>query len=241
MIYSTADLAPVLAVVAALGFAPASDKPAVNSAVGVGAPAPVSIPLVGFPQEHIPLAEWMSSEGWQSKREDPGRWEVGDGALHMVSDGDSVLIGTEKGFPRDVRATPRLRMTFRVKTVPHGTDLSRNSGDDAAFRVYAAFDKGGGVFSPPNSIAYTWTEHDDAGVVIKSGHFSNLFYISLGKGPTPGTDWVVAERDLTADYRRAFPKDSALPALKGLLLKCDSNDTKTSGEAWIRSVELLGP
>ncbi len=233
-----ANLAPVLAAAAALGFAPAADKPADIPALGVSAVA--AVPLAAFPQVHTRLADWMSAEGWQSKREDPGHWEVGDGALHMVSNGDSVLIGTEKGFPRDVRATPRLRMTFRVKTVPRGTDLSRNSGDDAAFRVYVAFDKGGGIFSPPNSIAYTWTESQDAGTVIKSGHFSNLYYVSLGKGPTSGTDWVVAERDLAADYRRAFPKDPALPALKGLLIKCDSNDTKTSGEAWLKAVELVG-
>src|SRR4051812_32176577 len=125
----------------------------------------------------------------------------------MVSAGNSVLIGTEKGYPVELGRAPRLRLKLTVKTVPRGTDLSRPSGDDAAFRAYLAFDKGGGLIKPPNTIAYAWTEKDPAGTVIRSGHFSNLFYVSLGSGAAPGR-WTVVERDLAADYRRAFPKES---------------------------------
>lgn len=193
-----------------------------------------AVPVAVFPDAPQELSAWMSANGWASKREDPKEWRLEPGVLHMLSHGDSVLIGTERGFPRPAT---RLRMTFKVGAVPRGTDLTRNSGDDAAFRVYVAFDKGGGIFSPPNSIAYTWTEREAAGTLIKSGHFSNLFYVSMGSGATPG--YVTVEADLAADYRRAFPKDAAVPALKGLLLKCDSNDTKTSAEAWLKSVELV--
>ena len=77
--------------------------------------------------------------------------------------------------------------------------------------------------------------------MIQSGHFSNLKYISVGSGPTPGTDWVIVERDVAADYRRAFPGEASLPRLKGLALKCDSNDTKTSAESWLAGVELIEP
>ena len=127
-----------------------------------------------------------------------------------------------------------------MRSVPRGTDLTRKSGDDAALRVYIAFDKGGGLFTPPNTIAYTWTEKEAAGTMIQSAHFSNLLYISIGKGPTPPDKWVVIERDLAADYRLAFPADAELPRLKALMAKCDSNDTKTSAESWLSSVEVRG-
>jgi len=201
----------------------------------------LAVALVVFPTDAVDFNAWMSTSGWVSKREDPKGWEVGGGALHMVSRSNSGLIATERGLPKTFVAGTRLRLQLRVTSVPRGTDLSRKSGDDAALRVYLAFDRGGGIFSPPNSIAYAWTEKEPAGTLIQSGHFSNLKYISLGSGPTPGTDWVVVDRDLAADYRRAFPDEASLPRLKGLLLKCDSNDTKTSAESWLAAVELIDP
>lgn len=220
-----------LSLAAALAAAPAVPS--------VGPAGPVPVPLVAFPDSSRPLAEWMAAEGWESKREDPGSWALEGGALHMAGKGDSVLIGTERGFPRAVSPGARLRVTLKVKTTPRGTDLAKKSGDDAALRVYVAFDKGGGLFSPQNTVAYAWTEREPAGTLIRSAHFANLNYVSIGHGPTPGADWVTLDCDLAADYKRAFPKDSALPRLKGLLIKSDSNDTKTSAEAWLKSVELV--
>jgi hypothetical protein len=217
-----------LSLAAALAAAPA--------APALGPAGPVPVPLVSFPDAPRPLADWMAAEGWASKREDPGHWSVGSGVLHMAGTGDSVLIGTEKGFPRAVAPGARLRLTLKVATTPRGTDLSRKAGDDAALRLYVAFDKGGGLISPPNTLAYAWTEREAAGTLVRSAHFSNLHYVSLGSGPT---DWVTVECDLAADYRRAFPKETSLPRLKGLLIKSDSNDTKTSAEAWLKSVELV--
>lgn len=197
-----------------------------------------SAPLLSFPAAKTDFAAWMKEGGWQSKRDRPSGWEIEGGALRLVSDGNSALIGTEKGFPLDAGAAPRLRVTLKVKAVPRGSDLSRKSGDDAALRVYLAFDRGGGMLKPPNTLAYAWTEKDDAGTMIRSAHYPNLYYVSLGKGATPQDRWTVAERDLAADYRRAFPDDPALPPLKGLMLKCDSNDTKTTAESALASIEL---
>ena len=199
---------------------------------------PAVIPLIVFPSAPLDILDWMSAEGWQSKRDDPRGWEVGGGALHFLSNADSVLLATERGFPRDISLTPILRLRLKVRAVPRGTDLARKSGDDAALRVFIAFERGGGLFSPPRTIGYNWTEKDDAGTLIASAYFSNVQYISLGKGITPGDEWVVVERDLAADYRRAFPADAEVPPLRGLALKCDANDTKTSAEAWLSEVGL---
>lgn len=196
-------------------------------------------PLLSFPAGKTDFATWMSAGGWQSKRDRPDGWEIVDGTLRLVSAGNSALIGTEAVFPSDVASSSRLRVTLKVKTVPRGTDLSRKAGDDAAFRLYLAFDRGAGLIRPPNTLAYAWTEKDDAGEIIPSAHFANLFYISLGKGPTSQGDWSVIERDLAADYRRVFPKETSFPRLKGLLLKCDSNDTNTSAESTLASIELV--
>lgn len=201
--------------------------------------AAVSATLISFPAGETDFARWMNAGGWQSKRNAPRDWAIADGRLRLVSDRNSVLIGTDRGFPIDIGAAARLRVSLKVKTVPRGADLSRKSGDDAAFRVYLAFDRGGGLIAPPNTIAYAWTEKDDAGALIPSAYFSNLYYISLGKGATRLDRWTVVERDLAADYRRAFPGERGLPRLNAMMLKCDSNDTKTAAESALSSIELI--
>lgn len=227
--------------------------------------APVATHSVAiFPQERVDIKTWMDANGWESKRNDPRRFEVARACLHMVSEKDSIMIGTERGFPVKISDWPRARVRLRIGKTPAGTNLAKTSGDDAAFRLYVVFDRGGGLFGPPNSLAYTWTENVGAGAVIRSAHFSNVRYLSIGRGvprapdtnpgdkPDPGDEpkpeapdadgWITVERDLTADYRRAFPEDKGdVPDLKAVMLKCDSNDTGTSAEAWVSTIELLAP
>ncbi len=197
-------------------------------------------PLVSFPQEKTDIFAWMRGNQWKSKRNDPGRFIIEDGALHMVSDNDSVLLATERGFPVDPRLRPKLRMTFRVGKIPAGADLSRKNGDDSAFRVYVAFERGGGIFSPPHTIAYTWTENLASGRAVQSAHFKNLRYLSIGSGIPAAPDWITIERDLLEDYRRLFPKHADdVPLLRGIALKCDTNNTGGSAESWLSKIELL--
>ena len=194
--------------------------------------------LVTFQEEPVPIMTWLKQNDWKSKRHNPARFEVGEGVLKMVSRDDSVMIGTEKGFPLDAANWPRIRLQFQVTKTPVGTDLTRKSGDDAALRVFLGFGQPKGFFRPPISLAYAWTEDVPEGTIITSPHFSYVKVISIGEGTTD--QWVTIERDLVKDFRAAFPGEELLP-LTGILLKCDSNNTGTSAEARIRSVELLAP
>ena len=206
--------------------------------------------LADFPRQPTEIREWMKQHDWKSKRNSPRDFELADGQLHLVSRDDSVLIGTRKGLALDPQEWPLLRFRLRVDENPRGMDLTRKSGDDAAFRIYVAFDRGGGLFSPPNTIAYTWTEDLKPDSLVRSAHFKRLRYMSIGKGVThegspaaAGTDaWVTIERDLVEDYRRAFPEERGpVPDFVGFMLKCDSNNTGTSASAWLSDLELVSP
>ncbi|MFT5286901.1 MAG: hypothetical protein ACI8TQ_003076 [Planctomycetota bacterium] len=195
--------------------------------------------LVRFPKEEIEIEEWMKSHGWEDQRGNPKNFRVGNERLLMVSEDDSIAIGTEEGFPYDPYKTPILRFRFRIHRTPTGTDLSKKRKDDSAFRLYVAFDRDEGIFSPPHSIAYTWTEQLDVETVVESPHFSNLRYLSIGKGTPKNEQWISIERNLLTDYRRLFGKEDGVPDLKGILLKCDSNNTGTSAKSEVAFVELL--
>jgi len=202
--------------------------------------------LADFPEERTEIGPWMKRHEWTSKRNSPRKFVLEKGRLHLVSDDDSVLIGTEEGLPLDPAAWPRLRFRLRVDEVPTGTDLTKKSGDDAAFRIYVAFDEGGGWLSPPDTIAYTWTEDVAPETLIQSAHYGRVRYLSLGRGITTGVDarddgWITIERDLAADYRRAFDAEGKVPDLVGFMLKCDTNDTGSSASAWLMDLELVAP
>jgi hypothetical protein len=202
-------------------------------------------PLAEFPRERTEIGSWMKRHGWKSKRNDPRRFELADGRLHLVSEDDSVLIGTREGLPVDPRAWPRLRFRLRVDRVPTGTDLAKKSGDDAALRVYVGFDEGGTWVTPPNTIAYAWTEDLAPETLVRSAHYRRLRYLSIGKGVTTATaddeGWVTIERDLGQDYRRVFGEEGEVPDVVGIMLKCDSNNTGTSASAWLADLALLPP
>lgn len=216
-------------------------------------------PLLLLPKEKVGIETWLKRSGWESKRNSPKRFEVGGRGLRMVSINDSVMIGTERGFPLDPSRFPKIRFTIRVEQNPRGMNLRRKSGEDAAFRLFVAFDHGAGLFRPPNSIAYAWVEKDwrppvakgekpasqptDKVIkdkVIRSAHYKNVRFIPIGHGKTRAAHFVTIDRDLQADYRRAFPNHRGpVPKLRGVMLKCDSNNTGTRAEAWISRLELI--
>lgn len=189
----------------------------------------------------------MERAGWESFRGNPRRFEIGRGYLKMVSSDDSVSIQTERGFPLDPRQQSRLEMKFQVKAIPRGTNLTKKSGDDSAFRLYVAFDRGGFIgLLPPNTIGYSWTEASAPGQVVQSEHFERLRYLSVGHGlpaagpaGTTSEGWISVTRDLAADYRRVFPEDTdGVPEVLGIVLKCDSNNTHTTAESWVSEISI---
>lgn len=202
--------------------------------------------LADFPEERVEIKRWMKTHDWKSKRNSPRDFRIQSGRMHLVSDDDSVLIGTQKGMPLDPALWPRIRFRLRVDRNPEGTDLTKKSGDDAAFRIYVAFDEGGGLISPPNTIAYTWTEDLAPEALIQSPHYKRLHYMSIGQGLTSELSdanedgWITVERDLLADYRRVFG-GKQVPDLVGFMVKCDSNNTETSASAWLADLELVAP
>lgn len=208
--------------------------------------------LIDFPSERVEIKEWMKHHGWRSKINNPHRFEMGNGHLRLVSVNDSVLIGTERGFPINVHEWPRLLIRLRVVQNPRNTDFANRSGDDAAFRLYVAFDRGKGLFHPPHTIAYAWTEKVKPGTLVNSPFFKQVRYLSIGTGLTADEgdkagkaaehSWVTLERNLLKDYQLAFPDEQKeVPSLVGIMLKCDSNNTKSYAESWLSELTLLAP
>lgn len=190
-------------------------------------------PLFDLPAAATPIDDWLKAGAWEVDRHSPKHWTVADGALHMVSSGDSVMIHTERGFPYDPGEYPMVHFEVKVDALPAGADNSKSGKDDSAFRLFFSFDTSG---TPPKTVGYGWTWNDPLDAVVTSGHFKNVKVVVIAAGADQLGAWLTIDRDLAADYRRCFG-DGPVPKVKAVALKCDTNDlAKTRAESWVRAV-----
>jgi hypothetical protein len=112
-----------------------------------------------------------------------------------------------------------LRWRWRIESVnTNGSERELDRFDHAA-RVFVAFDT---LIGPPRSLNYLWGNVEPVGAVLphpKSGR-AELFVLESGNAKAG--QWITEERDVTADWKKAFP-DRAMPKIVGLGVMTDSD------------------
>jgi hypothetical protein len=99
---------------------------------------------------------------------------------------------------------------------------------DHAARVFVAFD----IFiGPPRTLNYFWANQEPPGSLLDHPMTSRAKMFIVESGNTRAGGWVAEERDVTADWKRAFPtKPMPKIAAIGILTDGDSLETKLSGD-----------
>jgi hypothetical protein len=78
--------------------------------------------------------------------------------------------------------------------------------------------------TPPYAVLmYIWTDHVPAGTVIPSAHTSQVKMIAVASGKADLGRWQSVERDLGADYRKAFGGEPG--PLTGVAAMTDTDNT----------------
>ncbi|MBI3890918.1 MAG: DUF3047 domain-containing protein [Candidatus Wallbacteria bacterium] len=237
----------ILAAAACLAFGAADAQPNLDGLEVANAPkatrALKGTDLIGFGNA-ADFAGFFKN-GWESERDDPKNWTLERPAagflfLRMPSKDDSVQIGHKVG-PFAVASNPMLRVKFRVDQVPPGADISTAKREDTAFRFFVVFDKKDGWIAP-NTIGYAWTTSNEVGAFIRSDRtgLKNVWYVVIGKGQGTNGQWQTFERDVEADYRRAFRINGEVPRIVAIGIKGDTNDTHTQSLAGVAEA-TLGP
>lgn len=184
-----------------------------------------------------PAKKILKQTGWEEQRGSWDDWRFKDGALHTHQDDSSTLVGHKVSL--DPATSPMLRFTFQVNTHPAGADLRKKGTEDSALRIFVVFDRGGGLFSPPDSIAYAFGDGARKGKMFASDRFDNVKYMVVAGGAAELGKKITIERNVAEDYRKAFGK--APPKIKAIGIKSDSNNT--DGKAWalIYNIEVGAP
>lgn len=200
------------------------------------------------------------SDGWEPLEfpniEQHSRYElVQDDGLQVVkaqtSGGASGLI-TRLNIKPDESLI--LRWRWKVSNVFEKGDATKKSGDDYPARIYVAFefqpDKAGfferakrktvevlfGEELPGNALNYIWANTLPEGEFIDNPYTDKTVMVAVSSGSEKAGEWLSIERDIVADYRKAFGE--APPPIRGIAIMSDSDNTGEQATAWYGDISL---
>lgn len=150
-----------------------------------------------------------------------------------------------------------LRWRWKVSGIYDKGNAYNKDGDDYPARIYVAFEfqpQQAGFFErlkrgtvkalfgeelPGNALNYIWASRLTVGEFVANPYTDQTMMIAVNSGATDTGTWITVERDIVADYRRAFGK--APPTIVGIGIMSDSDNTGEEATAWYGDIELVRP
>lgn len=177
---------------------------------------------------------------------------------------DTLAVKAESSasmLRRKVRIPPgelgSVRFSWKVPELIAAADMATRDGDDSPVRVILAFEGDRSRLSPRNvmlaelalavtgeempyaTLMYVWCNKREPGSVITSARTDRVRKIVMESGPQKLGQWLDYERDIRADFRRAFGE--APGALVGIAIMTDSDNTRSTARAWYGPVSVGAP
>lgn len=149
---------------------------------------------------------------------------------------------------------PLLRWRWKAENLIAGGDVSRREGDDYPVRIYVSFrytpdrlsllDRAKyatarivyGEYPPHAGLNYIWDTKAPVGTIVTNPFTDRVRMIVVESGPQRLRQWLTYERDIVADYRRAFGEDP--PPIAGVALMTDADNTGESAIAFYGDITL---
>lgn len=213
-----------------------------SSASGNQPPAPWRV--VGVPGGKIPLTNYAIADMDARK---VLRVQASQSYGNLVHDLPAVQL--EPGV--------RLRWRWQLDEPLRNADLRRKEGDDSPLKVCALFDmpldklgliernllriaRGvSGEKLPSATLCYVWDTKLATGTLLPNAYTARVRLIVVNSGEQRLGQWVAHERDLAADFKRAFgPESDVLPPLQAVLVGGDADNTGGQSLGWVGDVTL---
>ena len=145
--------------------------------------------------------------------------------------------------------------SWKVPALIAGADMMQAHLDDSPVRLVLAFDGDRSKFSAKNAmlselaltltgeplpyatLMYVWGSDRASGSVIVSKRTDRIRKLVLESGPQHLGRWLDYERDIKADFERAFGE--APGALVGIGIMTDTDNTRGQALAWYGPISLV--
>ncbi len=183
-------------------------------------------------------AETVIQDRWEEivlREQTSYRLGTMDGELGIQAVGQNSASGLIRRVHVDTEQCPLLRFAWRVEELQSKANLKIKELEDVAASVFLMFGDPGFLFDPKPvpTLRYVWTNDNVAeGTVVDNPYMSGFVRsLVLRSGVTKLGQWVQEERNLRADFEKAFgnpPEDD----IYAIALFTDNDQTKERVEAY---------
>lgn len=211
------------------------------------------------------MAEGSVGDGWRFGGL-PGKKVAATGFEIVTLDGRRVLrIASDAGYGVLTRDLPGvvltsgavLRWSWRLERgLPH-SDLRTREGDDVPLKVCAMFDLPLAALSfsesaklrmaraitgealPAATLCYVWDRLLPEGSLIDNVYSRRVRLLVASSGAARPGQWLNLERNLAADFLRAFGDESTgVPPLRAIVVGADADNTRGRSLGYVGDVML---
>ncbi len=149
----------------------------------------------------------------------------------------------------------QVQFSWLVPSVIAAADMTRRDGDDSPVRLILTFEGDRATFSAQDSmlselaeavtgeplpyatLMYVWSNRREAESVIINPRTSRIRKLVMEMGPGKLSRWLSYERDVKADFVKAFGEQPG--ALLSVGVMTDTDNTRSDVTAWYGPVRLL--
>jgi Protein of unknown function (DUF3047) len=149
-----------------------------------------------------------------------------------------------------------VRFSWKVPELIAQADMARREADDSPVRIVLAFEGDRSRFSAKNAmlselsqaltgepmpyatLMYVWCNTRAPGSVILNPRTDRIRKVVVESGPKNLNQWLDYERDIAADFVKAFGEPPG--ALVGIGIMTDTDNTQSKVQAWYGPVKLAG-
>ena len=175
---------------------------------------------------------------------------------------DAVMVQAHSSasmLRQSVRVEPaqlnHLRFSWKVPALIESADLSVRERADSPVRVVLAFEGDRSKFSakdamlselaqlvtgeplPYATLMYVWCNNDRPGSVLVNPRTDRIRKLVMESGPGKLSQWLDYDRDIRADFIKAFGEPPG--ALVTIGIMTDTDNTRSNAQAWYGPVQLV--
>jgi hypothetical protein len=182
----------------------------------------------------------------------------------LVEDDDRVVLraksnasasGLVYALDIDPAQYPVIEWRWKVGNTLRGGDMTRRDGDDYPARVYVSFafdpERASllerikqqaarliwGEDLPYRAVSYIWASNSPAGSMAANPYTDRTMMFALQSGEAGARQWVIEQRNVFEDYRRAFGEEP--PRISGVGIMTDTDNTGETATAWYGDIVFL--
>ncbi|MWL88535.1 MULTISPECIES: DUF3047 domain-containing protein [unclassified Cupriavidus] len=200
----------------------------------------------------------MQSTGWQpwrvNRNKTPTRYSLTELDQHTVLHAQADASASGLYVPLTEREARTLRWRWKTRDVIRVADNAVSHREDAPLRIFVAFDGDRsslplrdqlmyemarittGREMPYATLMYIWGGRRPEGSILNNPHTDRVRMIVVDSGTRHTNEWRCHERDLRADYRKAFGSDPGKILAVGLMT--DTDNTKSRAESWYGDIAI---